>query len=281
LKPYVKIKFFSNIEILGFFFSSLMVASLLFPMGKIEELIFNAPDFNIELSEIYLKNLIKVNPNTRLKLAIAQRYIKTGKIEIAYDILTSLRNLKNPGLRSQALDLSYEILKWRYLWAKDRLQRDYIKKQIARCVRKRLIFISDANLLEPLFNDLISLNMPHLAMLVAKKIFLIRGKKNTKMLRKLADAFLWQGEYKKSIYLYEEIISVQKKTEEKEKTFRKMARILMWNKDYKELKRILLKYMPKFLNDEDMIFFCLRVALSTGDPYFARNLLLEALKSQP
>lgn len=281
MKPYVKIKFFSNIEILGFLLSSIMVASLLFPMGKIEELIFNAPDFNIELSEIYLKNLIKVNPNIRLKLAIAQRYIKTGKIEIAYDILTSLKNLKSPKMKAQALGMVYKILKWKYVWAKDKHQKDYLKKQIARCVRKRLVFIRSTALLEPLFAELISLDMPELATLVARRIFFLKGKKDPRILKKLADTFLWHGEYKRTVSLYEEVISMEKRSAEKKKLFMKMVKILMWNKDYQELKKILLKYMPEFLDDEEVIFFCLRIALSTGDPYFTRNLLLKALKSQP
>ncbi len=268
-------------EILGFFLSSFMVASLLFPMGKIEELIFNAPDFNIELSEIYLKNLIEVNPNTRLKLAIAQRYIKTGNIEIAYNILGSLRDVKDLDMKREALGMVYEILKWKYLWARDKHQKDYIKRQIERCVRERLVFIKKEGSLESMFYELISLDMPNLAMFVAKRYFLIKGKKDVKMLEKLADAFLWQGEYKKSIPLYEEIISLEKKATKKKRTFKKVVKILMWNKDYKELKRILLKYLPMFFEDEDLALFCLQIALSTGDPYFARNLLLKALKSQP
>ena len=280
MKPFVRIKFFSNMEIMGFFVSSIMVASLLFPMGKIEELIFNAPDFNIELSEIYLRNLIKVNPDTRLKLAIAQRYIKTGKIDMAYDILVSLRNLKNPDLIKRSLGLEYEILKWKYLWAKDEAQKALIKKQIVHCVKKRIIFVSSAKALFPLFDELISFEMPRLAMLVAKRIFALKGKKDARLLEKLADAFLWKGEYKKSITLYEEIISIQKEASEKKKMFKKMVRILMWNKDYKDLKRIIPKYISQFSDDEDIIFFCLRIALSTGDPYFARALLLRILRSQ-
>ena len=73
---------------------------------------------------------------------------------------------------------------------------------------------------------------------------------------------------------------MQRRTAEKKKMFKKMVRILIWNKDYKDLKKIMPKYIPQFSDDEDIIFFCLRIALSTGDPYFARALLLRILRSQ-
>jgi len=279
LKPTVKIKFFSNLEAAGFFISSLMVISILFPMGKIEELIYTAPDFNIELSEIYLQNLIKVNPDVMLKLAIVERYIKTGKMDTAYQVLTSLKNIRNIKVRAQSLALMYEILKWKYNWADTEQQKRQIKRELNRCLSRWIVVNQDPKVLRKIFEELISMEMPDLATKVAKKIFLLKGVKDYKILRKLSYSYLWKGKYKKAISLMEEIIYTCNDLKMKKIVFKEMLRILLWNKDYQDLKEILLKDAPIFSRDEDMTFFCLKIALSTGDPYFTRKLLLRILES--
>ena len=279
MKPTVKIKFFSNLEVAGFFISSLMVISILFPMGKIEELIYTAPDFNIELSEIYLQNLIKVNPDVMLKLAIVERYIKTGKMDTAYQVLTSLKNIRNTKVRAQSLALMYEILKWKYNWADTEQQKRQIKRELNRCLSRWIVVNQDPKVLRKIFEELISMEMPDLATKVAKKIFLLKGVKDYKILRKLSYSYLWKGKYKKAISLMEEIIYTCNDLKMKKIVFKEMLRILLWNKDYQDLKEILLKDAPIFSRDEDMTFFCLKIALSTGDPYFTRKLLLRILES--
>ncbi len=279
MKPTVKIKFFSNLEVAGFFISSLMVISILFPMGKIEELIYTAPDFNIELSEIYLQNLIKVNPDVMLKLAIVERYIKTGKMDTAYQVLTSLKNIRNIKVRAQSLALMYEILKWKYNWADTEQQKRQIKRELNRCLSRWIVVNQDPKVLRKIFEELISMEMPDLATKVAKKIFLLKGVKDYKILRKLSYSYLWKGKYKKAISLMEEIIYTCNDLKMKKIVFKEMLRILLWNKDYQDLKEILLKDAPIFSRDEDMTFFCLKIALSTGDPYFTRKLLLRILES--
>jgi len=85
-KRYVLINAFSVGDYLGIFVITLIVAVLLFPKGKLEDLLPLSTDVNIDLSLAYYQGLLKVNPSDQIYLALIQSYIRLGKVKKPSDL---------------------------------------------------------------------------------------------------------------------------------------------------------------------------------------------------
>ncbi|WP_297889977.1 hypothetical protein [Sulfurihydrogenibium sp.] len=136
-KPTATKEIFSYKEIFGFVLVVLIVSFIIFPKGKIEKLVFEE-DTNIELSNIYLENLIRITNNDQLRLLLAERYIKLGYKYKAIPILNFLEKSPNKEINSKAKVLRYQILKSEY-FAKDTPDD---KKELLKIQMKKLLIDS-------------------------------------------------------------------------------------------------------------------------------------------
>jgi len=80
---------------------------------------------NYDLSMLYLKNLLKHDPEDEsLMLILATQSLKTGKRDLAIRLLELLFKSKDPKVREKATMLSYDLEKERYFYIKDKVQQE-------------------------------------------------------------------------------------------------------------------------------------------------------------
>ncbi|MEJ5173210.1 MAG: hypothetical protein WHT47_05800 [Hydrogenothermaceae bacterium] len=195
-KPTVQGKFVSNGEIFLFSFMVILIMILLFPKGKLEKLVLEYKDSNIELANIYLENLIKINPDQQLKLLLAQRYFEIGNYKRSEEILSEL---EKSGLKSEVAFLRYEKLKFLYFSSQDEKEKSVYLKKMEQLLYESYRESSDLTILEKIFKESLSMNMPHLALEVAKKISKLKSDKDLKWLETVYKLSLQIEDYKAAV----------------------------------------------------------------------------------
>ncbi|WP_448584385.1 hypothetical protein [Thermocrinis sp.] len=71
-KRYVLIRAFSIRDYLGIILTTLLIAVVLFPRGKLEKLLPPSADINLDLSLAYYQVILKTNPSDQIYEAIIQ-----------------------------------------------------------------------------------------------------------------------------------------------------------------------------------------------------------------
>jgi len=155
-------------DYLGIFVITLIVAVLLFPKGKLEELLPLSTNVNIDLSLAYYQGLLKVNPSDQIYLALIQSYIRLGKIEKASDLLEEFQRKypENP----ETFWIRYQLLKYEFFAQKDEIQKEKIKAQMEDLLFKYLELRSDRESLIKVFKEAEAMYMPRLAYQTSKTL---------------------------------------------------------------------------------------------------------------
>ena len=116
-----------------FVFAIILVA--LYPKDMLKKQILSEKA-NYDLSMLYLKNLLKQNPEDEsLMLILAKQSLRSGNIDLALRLSELLHKSQDPKIRKKALLLGYDLAKERYFYIKDP------KKQKEELKRLRKIFI--------------------------------------------------------------------------------------------------------------------------------------------
>lgn len=231
-KPIVKAKLIDNKEIVAFTMIFFFMSYILFPKGKIERLILEE-DSNINLSNIYLKQLIKLNPDLNLKILMIERFIRLGKYDEALDYIKELELYPSEDIKAKAVFSKYLILKTKYFsnqFSKE--DKEKIRQEMKEILRSSYKKSSDLNLLEKIFKESLSMAFPDLALEVSLKINSIKPE----------DLYWLKESYKQSLATenYSITLNILRKLiikDEKNKIFwlQKFYDISLMLKDYDEV----------------------------------------------
>ncbi|WP_028950955.1 tetratricopeptide repeat protein [Sulfurihydrogenibium subterraneum] len=174
-KPTATKEIFSYKEIFGFVLIVVVLSVAIFPKGKIEKLIFQE-DTNIDLSNIYLENLIRITDDDNLRLLLAERYINLGYKEKALTILKNLESDSDPEIRSKAKILSYRILKVEYFSKNTSNERQQeLIKQMRKILLDSLNSTTNLNTLKDIYNESLSMAFVDIAYKTAMKAVSIKN----------------------------------------------------------------------------------------------------------
>lgn len=194
-KPTAVADFVSKKEIYAFVFIVLILAFILFPKGRIEKLII-AEDTNIELSSIYLENLIKIETDPNLRILLAERYIRLNNIVRALEILTSLENSGDLEVRSKAKLLIYQILKRQFFSEDtDEKTKENLKVKMKSFLRESLKYSFDLKQLDSIYRESLSLGFVDVGLEVCLKALKIEPN-STYWLKEAYKQSLATGDYK-------------------------------------------------------------------------------------
>lgn len=251
-KPTVQGKFVSNGEIFLFSFMVILIMILLFPKGKLEKLILEYKDSNIDLANIYLENLIKINPDPQLKLLLAQRYFEIGNYKRSEEMLSEL---EKSGLKSEVAFLRYEKLKFLYFSSQDENEKSVYLKKMEQLLYESYRESSDITTLEKIFKESLSMNMPYLALEVAKKISKLKSDRDLKWLETVYKQSLQVEDYKTAI----EYLSVLKELDRERYGYwlREHYKVSIALKDYTAALRDAIEILNINSNDpvkKDIVF---------------------------
>jgi len=116
-------------ELIFTIFIFVVILVSLYPKDLLKEQIMNEKA-NYDLSMLYLKNLLKHNPDDEsFMLILAKQSLKTGKVDLAVRLSELLFQSKNKTIRQQALLLSYDLEKQRYFQLNDdKLKQEQFEK---------------------------------------------------------------------------------------------------------------------------------------------------------
>ncbi|MEZ0323584.1 MAG: hypothetical protein ABWJ98_04665 [Hydrogenothermaceae bacterium] len=192
-KPTVQGKFVSNGEIFLFSFIVILIMILLFPKGKLEELVLEYKDSNVELANVYLENLVRINPDPQLKLLLAQRYFEIGNYKRSEEIL---EELEKSGLKSEVAFIRYQRLKFLYFLSKEQNQKLAYYKKMENLLTDIYQNEQRLDILEKVYKESVSMNMPYLSLKVAEKISKLKSNKDLKWLEIVYQKSLQVSDYK-------------------------------------------------------------------------------------
>lgn len=195
-KPTVNSKFVDNKEIILFTIFVVILLFLLFPKGKLEKLILDYKDSNIDLANIYLDNIIRINPDPSLKLLLAKRYLSIGEKEKAE---TLLKELENTPLKDEVLFIRYENLKYLYFSSKDQQQKIDIINDIRKILGQIIKQSNNYETLVKVYKETVSMNLPDLSLKTAIKINIVTNKNNKEWLKNAYNVALQLKEYNTAI----------------------------------------------------------------------------------
>lgn len=166
-KPVVKSKFFDLTELFVFCFFIIAISYLLFPKGKLERFIIDYKGPNIELANMYLENLIRINPDPNLKLLLAQRYIQLGNIEKSEKIL---REIEDTPLKHKAKYLRYTLLKRLYFSAESTNRKESLYREMEKLLSESMEESESLELLESIYKEAVSMAFHEIALNTSLKI---------------------------------------------------------------------------------------------------------------
>lgn len=170
-KPVVRSKFVEIKELILFSAVVISLFYFLYPKGSLEKLILNYKDSNLELANIYLENLVSINPDPNLKLLLAQRYSQIGDFQKAEKLLEELEKTE---LRDKAMFLRYERLKTLYFSTQNPDSKSQYYRKIKALLEEILSISNDIKVLESLYRESVSMDFPDLSLKVAKKLSQIK-----------------------------------------------------------------------------------------------------------
>jgi thioredoxin-like negative regulator of GroEL len=108
-----------------------IILTVLYPKKLIQSQIM-AETSNYDLSIVYLKNLLKQDPNNKsLMLSLASQSLKTGQYEIARRLLNKLEKSKDKDNKFASILLSYKLYKDLYFKPKTK-NKDKIKQKLSK-----------------------------------------------------------------------------------------------------------------------------------------------------
>jgi len=165
-KRYVLISVFSVKDYLGIILITLLIAVVLFPKGKLEQLLPLSTDINLDLSLAYYQAILKTNPSDKIYEAIIQSYIKIGDTKSAVDLAEEFQR-KNPN-NPETIWLRYQLLKAEFFSQKDESQKEKIKAQMETLLSEYVRLKSDQEVLVKVFKETESMYMPRLAYSTSK-----------------------------------------------------------------------------------------------------------------
>lgn len=234
-KQYVIIKIFPTRDIIAFLLLFISILILIFPEGKLEEILFSSEEVNIDLSIKYLEALSKFKKSPKFLRALAMKYIKKGEYDKASSTLKRLEQ-EFPDEEIEILKTKYEILKGIFFLRKEK-ENVKLKKEIENILSEILKKVDNLQDFKWIFKEGISVNIPSVVLSSASKI-----------------------------------IASSQDDEERKNYIKKVIEYALWIQNYKLAKTLISIYATSYTNDEEFTKFILKSALFTGDTEFAAEI---------
>ena len=120
-------------ELLFFLFVFIFILVTLFPKELVKRELFedNAKDYRLSL--VYIKDLLKKEPhNIRLKLLLAKKALLAGESELAFATASELIDQKERDVAKEALLLAYQARKQEYFKTDSKVKKERIQKDLSR-----------------------------------------------------------------------------------------------------------------------------------------------------
>lgn len=120
-------------ELLFFLFVFIFILVTLFPKELVKRELFedNAKDYRLSL--VYIKDLLKKEPhNIRLKLLLAKKALLAGESELAFATASELIDQKEHDVAKEALLLAYQARKQEYFKTDSKVKKERIQKDLSR-----------------------------------------------------------------------------------------------------------------------------------------------------
>jgi len=125
---------FKEIVVLVLFFGA--VLGLLHSKDIFQKLLLSEKS-NYDLTEAYLRNLVRLNPdNVSMLYEFAKVLIHQGKYDLAETMLSALENSKDEKIRQKALNLRYALLKRQLAISAKKREKEAIVKRMRKVLTR-------------------------------------------------------------------------------------------------------------------------------------------------
>ena len=238
-KYFVLSDFLSYKEITLFFLFFVFLMIVLFPKGRIEELLTSPEETNIDLSKKYLEALIRTKSPENLKVALLRKFAQVGNEEEVVRVIEVVKK-ENPKI---ALEVEYDLLKREYFSAKR--NKEEIRRKIKGVLLSIMLLEENPEKLKVWFQESVSMNFPELAYLSARRIA-----QSTRSRRWYEEAFLY-AVYSGKREEAKKLIGKFKPT--KKETYLLLYYFLIEKHNYGKALRLLEEYITKYPKEREKI----------------------------
>ena len=221
---------YKEITLFFLFFTFLMV--ILYPKGKLEELLASPEETNVDLTKKYLEALIKAKSPEHLKVSLLRKFTQVGSENEVKKVIEIIRK-DNPTL---AYEFEYDLLKRKYFSKKE--DKEKLRQEIKKVLTALILLEENPKKLERWFRESVSMNFPELAYLSAKKLANL-----TKSQGWYEEAFLY-AIYSGKIYEAKKFVGKFRPT--KKETFIPLYYFLIEQHRYDDALNLLKEYVRKF-----------------------------------
>lgn len=201
-KPVVNSRFISYGELVFFILTVISFLYFLFPKGKIEKLALEYRGQNIQLANIYLENIIRINPDPNLKLLLAKRYFDLGNTEKAEKILSEL---EDTAIKDRVLMVRYEMLKRVYFKDEKPEDKKRVYLEMEKLLKEILKKTTDPLMIEQVYTESISMAFYHLTLESARKISIYKNNTDLKWLKSVYQHAIELKDYQTALEYIEKI----------------------------------------------------------------------------
>ena len=212
---------------------------ILFPKGKLEELLASSEETNADLTKKYLEALIKTKSPKNLKETLLRKFARLGNEEEVKKVIEIVKKENS----HVALQVEYEFLKRKYFSAKS--GKEKFRKELKRVLKELIILEKNPNELKKWFSESVRMGFPDLAYLSAKKLATL-----TRSPEWYENAFLYavySGRYEEA----GKFVGKFKPT--KEETYIPLYYYFVEKHRYRDALKIIKEYISKYPKDREKV----------------------------
>jgi hypothetical protein len=221
-KQIANVKIFSNGELLVFVAIFALLAFVLFPKGRLEEIIVNSKEYNYELSRIYLERLLKIEFKPELLFSLVEKEMRLGNYEKALNFLESYKEklLSRKKTKEEFLRYKYAILKAEFFSSKSPTEKEKLKGEMKR-ILLALTNLGGREILEEVFRESLSMDFPDVALEASERLALLTGE-----LRWRQEAFRLSLSLSMPAKALQHLIILMKEDKKRKESYLKTAMLL-------------------------------------------------------
>ncbi len=263
-RRYVLIEGFSLRDVLSFLLLFLVLLVVLFPKGRLEELILKGEETNVDLTEKYIEALLKLKLPPEVKTALLRKYILEGEEKKVEELLARLKE-ESP---ERAYELEYLYLKRKFF--SRRGDPEEVLGRIRKALSYMILRAGKREKLLWLYREALSFGFTDLAYLAAYRLAKVTGEE-----RWYEVAFLhaWQlGKFREAGKL------VGKFTPTRKETLLLLYLYYYQKRDYGRALTYLNLYLSKERGKKELYADLVALYFATGQEEKARSLLSSLLR---
>jgi tetratricopeptide (TPR) repeat protein len=119
--------------VLAFVGLFLILSFVMFPKGRLNEILLTQEDYNLDLSRLYLEKLLDIKFDSKLFSLLIEKDVKLGRYEEAHRLIEKyLEKIRDKKQKKFLYQLDFKILVSEYFAQKDNKEREKIKEEIRK-----------------------------------------------------------------------------------------------------------------------------------------------------